>query len=145
MRIIANVITIGMMKKKTPPGYLNISLKVLDIPVILLAAALTLIVGITVYSKETASSQVIIRGPDKAWVFPMDAEEQVLVSGFIGETKVKISEGRAQIVSSPCSGQTCVAAVPLRKNRQWAACLPNGVFLLIEGAEGKNAIDAVSW
>ena len=129
-----------MMKKKIPP----VPLKVLDIPVIILAAALCLCVAAAVYSKDT-SSHVVIRGPDKAWVYPIDAEEQILVSGLIGETKVQISGGRARIVSSPCGGQTCVAAAPLRKNGQWAACLPNGVFLLIEGADGKDAIDAASW
>jgi len=133
------------MKKKSPSDHSSIPLKALDIPVIILAIVLTLIVGAAVYSGETASSHVVIRGPEKAWVYPMEAEEQVLVSGFIGETRVKISGGRAHIVSSPCGGQTCVAAAALQKNGQWAACLPNGVFLLIEGAEGKDAIDAVSW
>ena len=117
----------------------------MDIPVIALAIALTLVIGGVVYSRDAASSRVIIRGPGKAWVYPLDAEEQVIVPGIIGETKVKISGGRALIVSSPCGGQTCVAAGELHKNGQWAACLPNGVFLLIEGAEGKDAVDAAAW
>ena len=56
-----------------------------------------------------------------------------------------IVNGKAAIVASPCSGQTCVAAGALHKNGQWTACLPNRVFILIEGAEGEDAIDAVSW
>jgi hypothetical protein len=118
-------------------------LKVLDIPVIALAAALTLLIGATAYDQEAASSRVIVRGAGKTWIFPLEAEELVSVTGSIGETIVKISEGRAAIVSSPCSGQTCVAAGTLAKNGQWAACLPNKVFLRIEG--GEDNIDAAAW
>ena len=120
-------------------------LKVLDIPVIVLAALLTLIVARASYDRGSASSQVIIRGPDKSWIYPLDAEEKVTVSGSIGETLVEIHSGRAAVVSSPCGAQTCVAAGGLHKNGQWAACLPNRVFILIEGAEGSNAVDAAAF
>ena len=126
------------MRKKNP-------LKAFDVPVILLAAALTLIVGGAAYKKGSSSSRVIIRGPDRSWIFPLNSEEQVLVSGSAGETLVEIRNGRAAIVSSPCSAQTCVAAGELQKNGQWAACLPNKVFLLIEGAEDTDAVDAAAY
>ena len=126
------------IKKKTP-------LKPLDIPVIALAAALTVFVGRGAYSREAASSRVIVRGPERTWIFPAEAEELVVVTGSIGETLVEIRKGRAAIVSSPCGGQTCVAAGELQRNGQWAACLPNRVFLLIEGANGEDAVDAASW
>jgi hypothetical protein len=123
----------------------NKILKVLDIPVIALATALTLIIAVTVHGRQTASSRVIVRGPDKTWVFPLEAEELVSVVGYIGETVVEISGGRTAIVSSPCGGQTCVAAGTLHKNGQWAACLPNKVFLLIEGTPAQDDVDAASW
>ena len=119
-------------------------MKVFDVPVIALALAVTLYIGVKVYSGEAVPSRVVIRGPDKTWVFPLDAEELVIVDGPLGETGVKISGGRAAIVSSPCGGQTCVAAGEIHKNGQWAACLPNRVFLLVEG-EGGDAVDAASW
>ena len=120
-------------------------LKPLDFLVIALAAALTFILGGMVYFGENSSSSVIIRGPDKTWVYPLGAEAQVKVAGVIGETTVQIHQGQAAIVSSPCNGQTCVAAGALHKNGQWAACLPNRVSVLVEGANGGDAIDAASW
>ena len=126
------------MKKKSAS-----LVKPLDIPVIVLALILTLATGAAVYSGGTTASQVIVRGPDKTWIFPLNVEETVTVTGSIGETRVEISRGRAAIVSSPCGGQTCVAAGALRKNGQWAACLPNRVFLLVEGRE--DAVDAATW
>ena len=130
------------MKEKTP-------LKPLDLMVIALSAILTLVIGVVVYSGEFSDSRVIIRGPDKTWIYPLNADEKVTVTGSLGETVVEIRQGRAAIVYSPCSGQTCVAAGGLHKNGQWAACLPNRVFLLVEGMDGGStgggAIDAASW
>jgi hypothetical protein len=133
LRIIAIVSTI------------NIMLKPLDIPVIILATALTVIIGLKAYDRRTNSLSVVVRGPDKTWIFPLEAEERVSVAGSIGETMVEIHKGGAAIVSSPCNGQTCVAAGEINKNGQWAACLPNRVFILIEGAADADAIDAASW
>jgi hypothetical protein len=120
-------------------------LKPFDIPVIALAVALTVIVGWQAYGRGTNSLSVVVRGPDKTWIFPLEAEERISVAGSIGETLVEIHKGRATIVSSPCNGQTCVAAGELSKNGQWAACLPNRVFILIEGAADTDGIDAASW
>ena len=120
-------------------------LKPLDIPVIALAIALTLTLGGLVYSRGSSASQVIIRGPDKTWIYPLDAEAEVKVDGPIGVTVVQIHGGQAAIVSSPCAGQTCVAAGAIHKNGQWAACLPNKVSILVEGSAGGDSIDASSW
>ena len=96
-----------------------------------------------VYSGDHASSRIMIRGLDKTWFFPLNTEEEVIVPGPIGDTMIRISGGRAAILSSPCSGQTCVAAGEIRGNGQWAACLPNKVFLLVEGTNGD--VDAASY
>ena len=119
--------------------------KPLDIVVIVLSAVLTLAIGSLVYSGESSTSRVIIRGPDRTWVFPLDAETIVDVPGPIGETVVRIHNGEAAIVFSPCNGQTCVSAGGLHKNGQWAACLPNQVFVLVEGANDQDVIDAAAW
>ena len=119
-------------------------IKILDIPIIVLGLVFTLLVAISIYSGETVTSQVTIRALDKTWIFPLDAEETLTVNGFIGETKVLIHGGRAAIVSSCCTGQTCVASGDLHKNGQWAACLPNGVFLVVEGSN-EETVDAASW
>lgn len=133
------------MKKPRPAEYSNIRVKPMDILVIALAAAFTAFIGIKVYSGGYASSNVIIRGPDKTWVYPLNSEADIHVSGPLGETVVHIHEGRAEIVSSPCEGQTCVAAGAMTKNGQWAACLPNRVVVLIEGTDNENGVDAASW
>lgn len=115
-------------------------LKPLDILVIVLAAALTVTTALMVYSGKSSSLRVIIRGSDKSWVYPLDTEAQVDVPGPLGETRVEIHDGHAAIVSSPCVGQTCVAAGEVHKNGQWVACLPNRVVVLIEGTDTKSPL-----
>jgi hypothetical protein len=124
------------MKGKSP-------LKVIDVLVIVLSAALAFAAGS--YTQGKAFSKVTVCGPDKIWVFPLEAEELLAVYGSIGETVVEIREGKAAIISSPCSGQTCVAAGKMHRNGQWAACLPNRVFLLVEGVGDNEVIDGISW
>ena len=118
----------------------------MDVLVILLGAALTLLITIKVYSANNEASRVVIRGPDKTWIFPIEAEETVSVAGSIGTTTVELYGGRAAIISSPCGGQTCVAAGHIHKTGQWAACLPNRVIILVEGgAKGTDGVDAAAW
>jgi len=131
-----------MMRKNPPNKHL---LKPFDIPVIAFAMTLTVIIAVKIYSREANSLNVVVRCPDKIWIFPLEAEERVSVAGSIGETLVEIRNGRAAIVASPCNGQTCVSAGELSKSGQWAACLPNRVFILVEGAGAADVIDAASW
>lgn len=118
-------------------------IKPLDIPVIIMAIVLAFLSGSS--SGKSAASMVVIRGPYNTWVYPMDKEELISVNGILGETLIAIHNGSAAIVSSPCTGQTCVAAGSLHKNGQWTSCLPNRVFLLIEGSDEKDDVDAVAW
>ena len=120
-------------------------LRPLDIPVIALSVAMTLAIALTVYSGGTASSSVIVRSTERTWIFSINAEETLSAAGPLGETLVSIHEGRPAIVSSPCSGQICVAAGRLHRSGQWVACLPNRVFVLIQGGMVPDAVDAVSW
>jgi hypothetical protein len=122
--------------------------KAMDLPVIALGIAITLFIALRVYGGESSPARVIVRGEEKTWIFSLDGREELSIDGPIGKTVIAIGEGRAAIVSSPCAGQTCVAAGELRKNGQWAACLPNRVLLLVERSAGGHtgeAIDAISY
>ena len=63
----------------------------------------------------------------------IDEARTVSIPGVLGNTLVKIEDGMAFILDSPCPNKTCISAAPLRKSGDWNACLPNKVFLHIEG------------
>jgi hypothetical protein len=128
------------MKKKLP-------LKPLDFAVLALSLALTLGSGFALYSGAESGVNVIIRGSGRTWVFPLEAEERIAVPGPLGETTVEISGGQSRVLSSPCVNQTCVAAGHIGRPGNWTACLPNRVFVSIEGGadEENSTVDAAAW
>ena len=121
-------------------------IKIPDIAIILLAAGLTGFSAFASYAKPLNTSRVLIRGQDQTWIFPLDAEETVMVPGPLGNTTIKIHGQEAWVESSPCNNQTCVTQGHIRQQRAWAACLPNNVLLIIEGTdESANVPDSIAW
>jgi hypothetical protein len=119
--------------------------RLIDFFIILLAAGLIVFLGYEAYMSPK-SDRVMIQGPHGKWTFPVDAaDETVVVHGPLGETVVKIGGGHAWVESSPCQNQTCVATGGVRKHGHWAACLPNNVFLLVQGIKRENEVDVVTW
>jgi hypothetical protein len=119
-------------------------IKILDIIIIFLAASLTLSSAYAAYIKPESRARVLIRGQNKEWTFPLETSETVTVGGPLGDTIIKINEGRAWIESSPCDNQTCIGMGYVSKQGQWALCLPNKVMLFIEGTDDEH-IDSISW
>jgi hypothetical protein len=122
----------------------KIPLKPLDFLVVILSIALTLGSAFMVYGGSRDAARVIIQGDGKTWIFPLDAEETLAIPGPIGDTVVEISGNRSRVLSSPCNNQTCVAAGHIHRQGQWTACLPNRVFLYIEGNEDET-LDGTTW
>jgi hypothetical protein len=94
---------------------------------------------------------ITLKGGEKTWVFPQEAEETVTIPGPLGGTVVEIRGGQARVLSSPCQNQTCVSAGAIRAHGQWVACLPNKVLVSVEGGPGETSsqkgaeVDAAAW
>ena len=126
---------------------MKINIKLSDIIIIILVTGITLFSGYSVYIKPNEKTQVLIRGQGTEWLFPIEADEVITVSGLLGDTIVRISENRAWVESSPCNNQTCAAAGSLFRQGQWTACLPNNVLVMIQGSSSAAGgdVDAVAW
>jgi len=122
---------------------MKLPVKTIDILIIFLAAGLTFSSAYFTYLKPQNSQLVLIKGQDSEWVFPLNADETVVVQGPLGNTVVRIENNGVYVESSPCQNQTCVAAGILRRHGNWAVCLPNNVFVMIEGADEENDVDAI--
>ncbi|MDR3337149.1 MAG: NusG domain II-containing protein [Treponema sp.] len=120
--------------------------KPLDFGVIGLALALIFICAFAVYSGPRFNEQAVIEGSGRTWIFPLDAGERVAVQGPLGDTVVEIRGGEAWVLSSPCTNQTCVSSGRIHGAGSWVACLPNNVFVYIEGnASAEVHLDAKSF
>lgn len=124
---------------------LKLRIKFTDIIIILLAAGLTVFSAHAAYMRPQGETRVLIQGQGSEWNFPIGAEETITVPGPLGETIVRIHDSRAWVESSPCQNQTCAASGHVKKQGQWAACLPNNVLLIIEGNDESGEVDSVAW
>jgi hypothetical protein len=126
----------------------KLTVKIMDIVIILLALGLTVFHGFAVHLRLGSTTQVLIQGPNQTWVFPLDAEETIRVKGILEDyTVVRISGGEAWAESSPCDNQLCVGMGRIRASswRSWVACLPNNVMFMLEGNNDNGQIDATAW
>lgn len=140
--------------KTTGAGAPFPGLKPFDWGALALGLALTVLSAVLVYSGGGTGTRVLIRGDGGRWIFPQDAAERIPVPGPLGDTVVELGGGRVRVLSSPCGGQTCVAAGAIHAPGQVLACLPNRVFISLEGAEAGEgssgaesggALDALVW
>lgn len=72
---------------------------------------------------------------------PLDRETTVNVEGPLGTTVVKVEEGKARIISSPCPRKLCIRMGSISKAGEMVVCVPNKVVVRIKG---KQEIDAVT-
>jgi hypothetical protein len=105
--------------------------KLFDFGILIPALAAVIASFFLAYSGAENQSLISLKGESGEWVFPLDADETVTVSGPLGDTVIQIRKGAAHFVSSPCANQTCVTSGAVRSHGQWAACLPNKVMLYI--------------
>ena len=127
-------------KKHTLPG----GVRPLDFAIIALIIALTVLAGLRIYGNRGKSARLVIEGPSGRWIYPLDHDARVPITGPLGDTVVEIKDGKGRIKSSPCPNQTCVAAPGISRPGEWNACLPNEVIIRVEsaGEEKDGGIDA---
>jgi len=116
-------------------------LKILDIAIIALAAGALVAASVFVYAGPAPAS-VVVSSAGGEWIYPLAEDRTVEVEGLLGLTVIHIENGEVSIHESPCANKTCIASPPLRRTGDWSACLPNGVFVRIDGSESGDAVDA---
>ncbi|MDR1972266.1 MAG: NusG domain II-containing protein [Treponema sp.] len=120
------------------------NLKAPDLVIAVLGLALVLFSALRVYAPGSGVPRVVVEGEGRRWEFPLDAGETLTVGGPLGDTVVELRGSRVRVLSSPCAGQTCVAAGAIHRHGQWIACLPNRVMVRLEASD-QQELDAVSW
>ena len=97
-----------------------------------------------VYGNRKDPSVLVIRSDEGVAMYPLGEDRRISVEGPMGETVIGISGGRARVLSSPCRDKLCIVRGELVESGDWTACMPNRVFIGIEGTD-REAPDAVSY
>jgi len=77
-------------------------------------------------------ARLIIDGGGKEFVYPLSENLELNIEGEIGISVIKIENGKAFFEDSPCPNRLCVEMAPVKENNDWAACMPNEVFIRVE-------------
>ncbi len=122
---------------------------VIDIIIILITGIL--IFSAAFYNAVPGNSEiskfVLIKADDFEQKLPLNSDTEIIVSGKLGDSIIRIENNRAFFVKSPCQNQLCVRMPKLAYISNTAACLPNGIILkIIDETETENSreIDAVA-
>lgn len=113
--------------------------------IVIIGMALVLVIGLArqIYVGTTATRVRITVASHEHSDYPAWHERQIAVSGPLGETVVEIAEGRARVVSSPCTQKICLRSGWLEAAGDATACVPNRVSVALLGRDPR--FDAVSF
>jgi hypothetical protein len=118
--------------------------KPFDLIPLVLALLVTVSFSVYAYGYRSEGGDLVIETADEQWIYPLDDDRTVEIEGPIGVTVIKIDEGTAWVVSSPCRDKICTASAPILNTGQWIACMPNQVFLRIESTDNAE-VDATTF
>ncbi|MDR1625648.1 MAG: NusG domain II-containing protein [Spirochaetia bacterium] len=122
-------------------------LRAWDACALALGAALSFFSFLYAYGGEPGGGRLYIQDGTQTLVYSLDEELEVSASGPLGETRIALRGGEASVLDSPCRDKLCISMGHIGKRGGWIACLPNRVFLRVEGqkpAEGGD-VDAASY
>jgi hypothetical protein len=120
-----------------------VKLRPFDFAALVLAVAVVCAVAIVYDTDNDGALIAAVEGAGAAWLFPLEAEETVVVRGPLGNTVVSIEKGSIYVVSSPCANQLCVAQGKIHRPGSLISCLPNRVVVTIQG--NRNNVDGGTW
>ena len=93
------------------------------------------------YSSGGSSKSVHIKSSGEEWIYPLDEERTITLPGPVGNTVIAIEDGSVHVVSSDCREKICVRSGHIHRAGGWIVCLPNRIFIRIEGSE-EEEVDA---
>ena len=119
--------------------------KILDLPVLILSVAALVASVLFIKRGSGDERQLVVRTQEGEFVYPLSKDAVYQIEGVIGISEIEVSGGTARFRDSPCPGKTCVMSGELSEPGAWAACLPNQVFIRIEGKEADGTqLDAIA-
>lgn len=118
------------------------SFHVLDWAALLIAVALSLGATLFARSQYGDSAFVAIEAEGKSLLYSLDEDRILEFDGPLGRTIVIIEDRQVRVTEDPGPLQICVRDGWIDRAGEWLICLPNQVFIRIEGNQEDSEIDA---
>ncbi len=113
-------------------------IKVADIIILTVCLAACLI---ALLHPQEGTGMLVIHSPDAVYRYSLEQDRTVEIEGLEGITEIKIEDGSARVISSPCRNRICMRG-SVSQYPDTLACLPNGVIISVEG---ESDVDAESY
>lgn len=125
----------------------NLKLRPYDVVVFVVAAAVIVAFSVFAVGQGGPASTVEVKSDAGTFVYSLEEERELFFTGPLGDTVVEIGNGSVRFTESPCRDKICIAAGELTEAGQWAACLPNRVFISVTGdpAADGSGVDATAF
>ncbi len=123
----------------------KVKIRPFDIPILFTFAAMTVFFSAKLFCVKSESKTLMVQiGADK-FAYSMEKELHLEFEGLLGKSHITVSKGEAWFDDSPCDNKICVESGKISRPNQWAACLPNGIIIYIEGiSDSKKELDAIA-
>ncbi|UCF98694.1 MAG: NusG domain II-containing protein [Spirochaetaceae bacterium] len=121
----------------------RVKIRTLDVLIFIAALLIIGLIALQTYVRGRGIPEITITAAEGMWIYPLDSEATLRVPGPLGDTVVTIREGSVQVLSSPCPEKICIKTGRISKPGQWIACLPNRVFIAVQGKRSEQP-DAIS-
>jgi len=119
-------------------------IKPLDIfSIILVSGFIALLLSLQA-GESGRESRIRIKTAAKEYIYSLKEDRVIHAAGPLGDTIIEIKNGRVKVLESPCREKLCIIAGSIEHNGEFNACLPNRVFINIEGEE-ESAYDSLSY
>lgn len=124
---------------------MNLRLKPFDIVFVLIFLIVIFLSFFNLFSKKNErAAELFVQTPSEKFVYSLSKDGIYKFKGLLGESSIQVESGKAKFIDSPCENKNCIQSGEISAHGQWAACLPNGIFINIEGKSKESDFDAVS-
>lgn len=76
--------------------------------------------------------------------YELNKDQKVAIKGKIGEAILKIENGSAELIESPCPHQICVKTGKIKNPSNQIVCAPGHIMIRISTKKTENEVDAVA-
>jgi hypothetical protein len=105
--------------------------------VVIIIGVLVIIAFVRVAAEQGGPAALVqVRSDAGDMIYSLQQNQIVTVPGPLGDTTIEISGGTVRFLDSPCRDKICITSGVLERAGQWAACLPNRVFVTVSVAAG---------
>ncbi len=110
-------------------------LKFFDYVSLGVALAVVALFALHAYTGAEQGATVRIQSEEGVFLYPLEGSQRIFVAGPLGDTEIQIGDEGVAVLDSPCRDKICIAAGTATMSGEWIACLPNRVFIRVEGID----------